>query len=63
MGVQPEQAQLRVASLSDSELARLQSGLDNLPAGGDSILAVLGILFVVLLVLELTGIINIFHKP
>jgi hypothetical protein len=52
-----------VASLSDSELGRLQSGLDSLPAGGDSILAVLGILFVVLLVLELTGIINIFHKP
>jgi hypothetical protein len=63
MGVQPEQAQLRVSSLSDAELARLQSGLDSLPAGGDSILAVLGILFVVLLVLELTGVINIFHKP
>jgi hypothetical protein len=63
MGVQPEQAQLRVSSLSDSELARLQSELDSLPAGGDSILAVLGVLFVVLLILELTGIINIFHKP
>jgi hypothetical protein len=63
MGVQPQQAQLRVSSLSDSELARLQSELDSLPAGGESILAVLGILFVVLLVLELTGIINIFHKP
>jgi hypothetical protein len=63
MGVQPEQAQRRVSSLSDSELARLQSELDSLPAGGDSILAVLGILFVVLLILELTGIINIFHKP
>jgi hypothetical protein len=63
MGVDPQQAQLRVASLSDSELTRLQSQLDTLPAGGDSLLAVLGIIFVVLLVLELTGVINIFHKP
>lgn len=63
MGVQPEQAQLRVSSLSDLELARLQSELESLPAGGDSVLAVLGIIFVVLLILELTGIINIFHKP
>ena len=63
MGVQPEQAQLRVSSLSDSELVRLQSELESLPAGGDSVLAVIGIVFVVLLILELTGIINIFHKP
>lgn len=63
MGVQPEQAQLRVSSLNDFELARLQSELESLPAGGESVLVVLGILFVVLLVLELTGIINIFHKP
>lgn len=63
MGVQPEQAQLRVSSLNDVELARLQSELESLPAGGESVLVVLGIIFVVLLVLELTGIINIFHKP
>jgi hypothetical protein len=62
MGVQPEQAQLRVSSLSDAELARLQSGLDSLPAGG-SFLALVGAVFVVLLILELTGVINIFHKP
>jgi hypothetical protein len=62
MGVQPEQAQLRVSSLSDAELARLQSELDSLPAGG-SFLALVGAVFVVLLILELTGVINIFHKP
>jgi hypothetical protein len=63
MGVQPEQAQLRVSSLNDFELARLQSELDSLPAGGNSFLALVGAVFVVLLILELTGIINIFHKP
>lgn len=62
MGVDPLQAQLRVASLSDSELTQLQSQLDSLPAGG-SFLALVGAVFVVLLILELTGIINIFHKP
>lgn len=62
MGVDPQQAQLRVASLSDSELGRLQSELDSLPAGG-SFLALVGAVFVVLLILELTGVINIFHKP
>lgn len=62
MGVDPQQAQLRVDSLSDSELGRLQSELDSLPAGG-SFLALVGAVFVVLLILELTGVINIFHKP
>lgn len=62
MGVDPQQAQLRVAALSDAELGRLQSELDSLPAGG-SFLALVGAVFVVLLILELTGVINIFHKP
>lgn len=62
MGVDPQQAHLRVASLSDLELGQLQSQLDSLPAGGE-FLALVGAVFVVLLILELTGIINIFHKP
>lgn len=62
MGVDPHQAQSRVASLSDSELTQLHSRLDSLPAGG-SFLALVGAVFVVLLILELVGIINIFHKP
>jgi hypothetical protein len=60
MGVDPLQAQLRVASLNQQELARLQSHLDTLPAGG--ILAVIGVVFVVLLILELTGAVDIFKK-
>ncbi|MDT8319402.1 MAG: PA2779 family protein [Xanthomonadales bacterium] len=61
LGVDPEQADLRVASLSDQELTQLQNRLDSLPAGG-STLALIGAVFVVLLILELTGLINIFHN-
>jgi hypothetical protein len=62
LGVDPEQAVLRVSSLNDQELAQLQQEIDTLPAGGDGILALIGAVFVVLLILELTGVINIFNK-
>jgi uncharacterized membrane protein (Fun14 family) len=39
----------------------LADGLDEAPAGGDA-LAVIGIVFLVLLILELTGVIDIFKK-
>ena len=59
MGVDPAEAQLRVASLSDQELLTLEQELETLPAGG-SFFAVVGIVFVVLLILELVGVTNIF---
>jgi hypothetical protein len=62
LGVDPVAAGERVASLSDQELARVAGKLDSLPAGGDSLLAVIGIVFVVLLILELTGVTDIFKK-
>jgi len=55
MGIDPTVAEER-------EAAQLQQQLDSLPAGGDSVLAVIGIVFIVLLILELTGVINIFSK-
>jgi hypothetical protein len=60
MGVDPVQAQLRVAALNDQELAQLQNHLDTLPAGG--ILALIGAVFLVLLILEVTGVTDIFKK-
>jgi hypothetical protein len=60
-GVSPADAAARVAALSDAELAGLADQLDTLPAGGD-LLAVIGIVFVVLLILELTGVTDIFKK-
>lgn len=61
LGVDPAQAQLRVNSLSDEELMELDAWIDSLPAGG-SVLALIGAVFVVLLILELTGVIDIFKK-
>ena len=51
----------RVAALTDDELQKLADGLAGHPAGGE-ILAVLGLTFIVLLVLELLGVIHIFKK-
>lgn len=61
LGVDPQQALVRVASLSDQELAELNNQLDSLPAGGGA-LALIGAVFLVLLILEITGVINIFNK-
>ena len=62
MGVDPLDADNRIAALSDAELVQVQGQLDRLPAGGDGALVVVGIVFVVLLILELTGVINIFNR-
>jgi hypothetical protein len=61
LGVDPTQAAERVAALDEQELARLDGQLSELPAGG-SLLALVGAVFVVLLILELTGVIDIFKK-
>lgn len=60
-GVSPADVELRLSSLTDSELALLEERIDALPAGGD-LLAVIGVVFVVLLILELVGVTNIFQK-
>ena len=61
-GVNPADAATRVASLSDQELATVAEKMDSLPAGGDGLLAVIGIVFVVLFILEVTGVIDIFKR-
>jgi uncharacterized membrane protein (Fun14 family) len=60
-GVDPAAASARVAALTDQELQTLATDLESLPAGG-SALAVVGIVFLVLLILELVGVIDIFKK-
>ena len=61
LGVDPAQVETRLAGLTDSELAALAERIDEVPAGGDA-LAVIGIVFLVLLLLEFTGTIDIFKK-
>ncbi|HSC15650.1 MAG TPA: PA2779 family protein [Gammaproteobacteria bacterium] len=60
-GVDPIETEARLAALTDQELQQLATDLENMPAGGD-LLAVVGIAFIVLLILELTGVIDIFSK-
>jgi len=62
MGVDPAEVEGRLAALTDAELATLADNIGQAPAGGDSALAIIGIVFVVLLILELTGTIDIFKK-
>ena len=61
LGVDPADAAERIANLSDQELAELAAQMEDLPAGG-SALALIGAVFLVLLILELTGVINIFSN-
>jgi hypothetical protein len=61
LGVDVEAAKARVASLSDAELQQLDGRLAGLPAGA-GLLEVVGIVFVVLLILELVGVIDIFKR-
>lgn len=60
-GVDPAAADERIAALTDQELEQLATDLENLPAGG-SLLGVVGVVFIVLLILELVGVIDIFNK-
>ena len=57
LGVDAAAVDMRVANLTDSELRQLAQQIDTAPAGG-SIWAVIGIAAVVLLILELTGVID-----
>jgi len=60
LGADPVEVQDRLAALTADELRLLEQEIDNMPAGG--ILVIIGIVFVVLIILELTGTIDIFKK-
>jgi len=61
LGVEPTQVESRVAALTDSELRTLAGQMAEMPAGADA-LAVIGIVFLVLLILEAVGVIDVFKK-
>jgi len=61
MGVDPARIEARLNTLTNSELRDLSTQFEQLPAGGD-ILAVIGVVFVILIILELVGVIDIFKK-
>ena len=62
-GVAAAEAQKRVASLSDAELTKISQAMDQLPAGGDGVGAVIGavvLIFLVLLITDLLGLTHVF---
>lgn len=61
MGVDPAAIEGRLDALSEAEIATLAGQIEQAPAGGDA-LAVIGIVFVILIILELVGVIDIFKK-
>src|SRR5688572_5386767 len=59
-GVSPAEVKARVAALSDAEVADLAARIDDLPAGGASILGVALIVFLVLLLTDILGYTKVF---
>ena len=60
-GVEPERVDARVAALTDEELRAIAERVDSMPAGA-GVVEVIGIVFIVLLILELVGVIDIFKR-
>ncbi len=60
-GVDPAEAQHRVDSLSDEELAALGSSIDQLPAGGGGVGVIVGAAVLIFLVLLITDIVGLTH--
>ncbi len=59
LGVDPAEANQRVAALSDRELADVCDRLDRLPAGGD-FFGTVGAIFIVLLITDILGFTKVF---
>jgi Family of unknown function (DUF6627) len=62
LGVNPEEAKSRVASLSDEEIQQLAGRIDELPAGEgvEFVVGVILIIFLVLLITDLLGVTDVF---
>lgn len=61
LGVNPADVDGRIAALTPAEQADLASRLEQAPAGGDAVW-IIGAVFLVLIILEFTGVIDIFKK-
>ncbi len=59
-GVSPEMARERINSLTGEELANINRQLNELKAGGDSVLGVLLIIFVIFVITDVIGATDIF---
>lgn len=59
-GVKPEVVAARVAALSDAEARDLAQRIDQMPAGGDGIIGVLFVVFIILLITDILGLTKVF---
>ncbi|OEU67927.1 MAG: hypothetical protein BBJ57_12090 [Desulfobacterales bacterium PC51MH44] len=62
-GIDPLEAKARIASLSDAEVVRLYDQIEQLPAGGSDLglaIAVVGIIFIILLITDILGYTDVF---
>ena len=59
-GVSPDEVKARVAAMTDAEAAELAARIDELPAGGVSVLGVILIVFLVLLLTDILGLTKVF---
>jgi hypothetical protein len=63
LGVEPAEAEARIARLTDAEVAAIAGRLDDLPAGEGAVGAIIGaavFVFVVLLITDLLGLTDFF---
>ena len=60
MGINTEEAQARVAALTDAETASIAHQVDSLPAGGEGIVGAIVFIFVLLLVTDILGLTKVF---
>lgn len=61
MGIDPQMVEERIASLTAAEIEQIQGQLDSLPAGS-GVLGTILIVLLILILLEITGSIDIFSK-
>lgn len=63
MGVDPAEAERRVAVMSDVEIARIAATIDEAPAGQDALGLIVGaavLIFIILLITDLVGATDVF---
>ena len=62
-GVNPAEAKTRVDTMTDEEISMLSNKIDQMPAGGDAVGLLLGLVvitFVVLIITDLLGVTDVF---
>ena len=60
LGVEPAAARARVAAMTNAEIAQLHARIEDMPAGGSSVLTAALVVFVVFVVTDVIGATDIF---